>query len=66
MRRWVSDSIRRPGGRGRHDADRPLIRPATGDGEDLRGLYERVYLKTYDRLLPLNREIQKIVGYPPI
>jgi len=25
-----------------------------------------VYLKTYDRLLPLNREIQKIVGYPPI
>ena len=31
-----------------------------------RDLYERVYLKAYDRLLPLNREIQRIVGYPPI
>jgi len=31
-----------------------------------RDLYERVYRKTYDRLLPLNREIQRITGYPPL
>ena len=30
-----------------------------------RDLYERVYRKTYDRLMPLNREIQKITAYPP-
>jgi sugar (pentulose or hexulose) kinase len=31
-----------------------------------RDLYERVHRKAYDRLLPLNREIQRITGYPPI
>lgn len=31
-----------------------------------RDLYERVYLKTYDRQRPLNREIQRITGYPPL
>ena len=31
-----------------------------------RDLYERVYLRTYDRLLPLYRDIQRITGYPPL
>lgn len=31
-----------------------------------RELYERVYLRTYDRLLPLNRDIQQITNYPPL
>ena len=29
-----------------------------------RNLYERVYLKMYERLLPLFKEIQDITGYP--
>jgi hypothetical protein len=28
------------------------------------GLYERVYLRAYDRLLPLCREIAEVTGYP--
>lgn len=44
----------------------PSFDPQPETEKIYRGLYERVYLKTYDRLLPLNREIQKIVGYPPI
>jgi len=46
--------------------DGDLFRPNLETEGIYRDLYERVYRKTYDRLLPLNREIQRITGYPPL
>ena len=46
--------------------DGDLFVPIQENHAIYRELYERVYLKTYDRLLPLNREIQRITGYPPL
>ena len=46
--------------------DGDLFAPSKENESIYRYLYEQVYRKTYDRLLPLNREIQKIIGYPPL
>ena len=46
--------------------DGDLFAPSKENESIYRDLYEQVYRKTYDRLLPLNREIQKIIGYPPL
>ena len=41
-----------------------VFEPIGDNVEIYRKLYERVYLKMYDRLLPLFKEIQEITGYP--
>jgi sugar (pentulose or hexulose) kinase len=46
--------------------DGDLFVPNPENERIYRDLYERVYLKTYDRLLPLYRNIQRITGYPPL
>jgi sugar (pentulose or hexulose) kinase len=46
-----------------HIADRFEPSPAAGRIYD--DLYQSVYLRMYDRLQPLYREIQRITGYPP-
>ena len=46
--------------------DGDLFVPGPENEGIYRDLYERVYLKTYDRQRPLNREIQRITGYPPL
>jgi sugar (pentulose or hexulose) kinase len=38
--------------------------PKTETRAIYQGLYERVYLRAYDRLLPLYREIAEVTGYP--
>jgi sugar (pentulose or hexulose) kinase len=44
-------------------ADR--FEPATTASRIYEDLYESVYLRMYDRLQPLYREIRRITGYPP-
>ncbi|MGD0863040.1 MAG: FGGY-family carbohydrate kinase [Candidatus Limnocylindrales bacterium] len=46
--------------------DGDLFVPSKENESIYRDLYEQVYLKTYDRLLPLYRDIQRITGYPPL
>ncbi len=41
-----------------------VFEPIPKNAELYAKLYERVYLKMYDRLLPLFKEIQEITGYP--
>jgi hypothetical protein len=38
--------------------------PILANHKMYQALYERVYTKVYDRLLPLYKEIQEITGYP--
>lgn len=46
-----------------HVTDR--FEPAAGASRIYEDLYQSVYLKMYDRLQPLYREIRRITGYPP-
>jgi sugar (pentulose or hexulose) kinase len=46
-----------------HVTDR--FEPASGASRIYEDLYQSVYLKMYDRLQPLYREIRRITGYPP-
>ena len=41
-----------------------VFEPIPANHEMYQALYERVYTKIYDRLLPLYKEIQEITGYP--
>jgi sugar (pentulose or hexulose) kinase len=43
---------------------RDVFEPIKDHHEIYQGLYRRVYLKTYQRLLPLFKEIKDIIGYP--
>jgi len=43
---------------------RDVFEPIGSHVEVYRDLYERVYLRMYERLLPLFKEIQRITGYP--
>jgi sugar (pentulose or hexulose) kinase len=43
---------------------RDVFEPIPANAALYRDLYERVYLKMYERLLPLFKEIQAVTGYP--
>ena len=44
---------------------RGVFEPKPKNQEIYRRLYEKVYLKIYDRMKPLYEEIREITGYPP-